>query len=276
MDASNRSVFDFVEVAKGGVGFDNFGRQEFGKGVVRYGEDVGVGRFLAIVVEADCGNGVVFDLDPADWRAKRYFGSLSFDESSAAIVELGERYDGNSHAVATTVGEERLPENVDSETRVGLVKFLVEGADEDDAPEAIDGALRLALLLQPLEHGDAFGGVKASGAAGTAAGAENREHRAADVDFVGERKRREFRERASHVKWRRENASFHLAFSSLRVEEEQAIEEFHFVCGTDAAIEIVKIGAAAQRNVLAIIDVFAVGQHVGGCAAAEEGTLFEE
>ncbi len=72
------------------------------------------------------------------------------------------------------------------------------------------------------------------------------------------------------------NAGFHLALAALRIEEEQAIEKLHFVCGADAAIEIVEIGAAAERDVLAIIDVLAVGQHVGGCAAAEEGTLFEQ
>ncbi len=73
-----------------------------------------------------------------------------------------------------------------------------------------------------------------------------------------------------------ENAGFHFAFSALWIEKEQTIEKFHFVCGADAAIEVVEIGAAAERDVLAIVDVFAVGQHVGGCAAAEERTLFEQ
>ena len=37
---------------------------------MRYGEDVGAGRFLAIIVEADCDDGIVFDPDTADGRAK--------------------------------------------------------------------------------------------------------------------------------------------------------------------------------------------------------------
>src|SRR5579863_4693856 len=109
-----------------------------------------------------------------------------------------------------------------------------------------------------------------------AAGAKDCEHCTANGDFVGERKRCEFRERAGHVKRCRKDSCFHFAFASLRIEKEQAIEEFYFICGTDAAIEIVEIGAAAERNVLAIVDVLAVGQHVGGCAAAEEGTLLEQ
>ena len=219
---------------------------------------------------------VVFDFYAADGGAEGYFPSLFFDEGAAAVVKLGERDDGNAHAVAAAVGEECFPEDVDAEARVGLVELFVERADEDDAPEAIDGALRLALLLQPVEHGDAFGRVQASGAARIAAGAKDGEHGAADGDFVGERERREFGERAGHVERRGQKAGFHFAFASLRIEEEQAIEKFHFVCGADAAIEIVEIGAAAERDVLAIIDVLAVGQHVGGCAAAEERTLFEK
>ncbi len=75
---------------------------------------------------------------------------------------------------------------------------------------------------------------------------------------------------------RGKNSCFHFALAALRIEEEQPIEKFHFIRGTDAAVKIVEIGAAAERDVLAIIDVLAVGQHVGGCAAAEEGTLFEQ
>jgi hypothetical protein len=78
------------------------------------------------------------------------------------------------------------------------------------------------------------------------------------------------------VKWRWKNACFHRTLAALRIEEEQAVEKFNFVRGADAAVEIVEIGAAAERHVLAIVDVFAVGQNVGGCAAAEERALFEE
>ena len=75
---------------------------------------------------------------------------------------------------------------------------------------------------------------------------------------------------------RREHPCLHFATAALRIEEHKAVEEFDFVRGADAAIKIVEIGAAAERDVLAIIDVLAVGQYVGRCAAAEERTLFEQ
>ncbi len=46
--------------------------------------------------------------------------------------------------------------------------------------------------------------------------------------------------------------------------------------GADAAIEIGEVGAATQGYVLAIIDVLAIGQNVGGGAAAEKRFLFEQ
>src|SRR5207249_12257231 len=41
-------------------------------------------------------------------------------------------------------------------------------------------------------------------------------------------------------------------------------------------LEIFQIGAASQSHMLAIVHMLAVGQHVGGCPAAEEGTLFKQ
>ena len=68
----------------------------------------------------------------------------------------------------------------------------------------------------------------------------------------------------------------HGAAAALRVEEKEAVEEFYFIRGADAAIEIVKIGAAAERDVLAIVHVLAIRQDIGSCAATEVGSLFEQ
>ncbi len=78
------------------------------------------------------------------------------------------------------------------------------------------------------------------------------------------------------MKWRGEQASLHFTAAPLRVDENKTIEEFDLVGGAHAAVKILEIGAAAERNVLAIIDVLAVRQDVGGCAAAEEGALLEK
>src|SRR5690242_10615552 len=78
------------------------------------------------------------------------------------------------------------------------------------------------------------------------------------------------------MKRRRQEAGLHLSLAALRIEEEEAVEEFDFASGADAAIEIIEIGAAAKRYVLAVVHMLAIWQHVGRCAAAEEGTLFEQ
>jgi hypothetical protein len=78
------------------------------------------------------------------------------------------------------------------------------------------------------------------------------------------------------VKWRRENAGLHFAAAALGIEEEQAIEEFNFAGRTYTLVEILKVGAATEGYVLAVVDVFAVGQNVGGRAAAQERTLLKQ
>ena len=79
-----------------------------------------------------------------------------------------------------------------------------------------------------------------------------------------------------HVKRRGQQAGFNGSATALRIEKNQLVEKFDFVCGADAAIEVVEIGAAAQGDVLAIIDVLAVGQDVGSGAPAEKWSLFEQ
>src|SRR5260370_24099944 len=78
------------------------------------------------------------------------------------------------------------------------------------------------------------------------------------------------------MKRRGQEAGLHFSVAALRIDKEEAVEELDFAGGADAAVEIVEVGAAAESDMLAIIHVFAVRQHVGSCAAAEEGTLFEQ
>jgi hypothetical protein len=61
------------------------------------------------------------------------------------------------------------------------------------------------------------------------------------------------------VKWRREHSGPHFTAATLGVEEQQPVEEFDFVRGADATVEVVEIGTAAEGYVLAIVDVLAVG-----------------
>ena len=75
---------------------------------------------------------------------------------------------------------------------------------------------------------------------------------------------------------RGKEAGFHGAAAALGIEEDEFVEEFYFVGGANAAIEIGEVGAAAEGYVLAIIDVLPAGEDVGGGAAAEKRFLFEQ
>ena len=78
------------------------------------------------------------------------------------------------------------------------------------------------------------------------------------------------------MKRRREETGFHGAAPTLWIEEDEFVEEFNFVGGANATIEIGEVGAATESYVLAIIDVLAIGQNVGSGAAAEKRFLFEQ
>ena len=78
------------------------------------------------------------------------------------------------------------------------------------------------------------------------------------------------------MKRRRQEASVHNSSAPLRIEKEEPIEELDFAGGADAAVKIIEICAASQSDVLTIVHMFAVGQHVGRRAAAKKGTLFKQ
>src|SRR6266700_747520 len=78
------------------------------------------------------------------------------------------------------------------------------------------------------------------------------------------------------MKWRGQEPRLHLTFASLWIEKEEPIEELDFGSGAHAPIEVLEVGTAAEGYMLTIVDVLAVGQHVGRCPAAEEGTLLEQ
>src|SRR5215467_13504857 len=78
------------------------------------------------------------------------------------------------------------------------------------------------------------------------------------------------------MKWGEKRACLHLATAALGIEKEEAVEKFDFACGADAAVKILEIRAAAESDMLAVVDMLAVGQHVRSGAAAKKGTLLKE
>jgi len=110
----------------------------------------------------------------------------------------------------------------------------------------------------------------------TATGKKNCSESTSDRELIRKREGRKKNERAGHMNRRGEKIRFHNAGHALRVEKNQAVEEFNFVGGADTAIEVREIGAAAERHVLAIVHVLTIRQCVRSCTAAEVGPLFEE
>ena len=196
-----------------------------------------------------------------------------FDSSAAAFVKIAESDSGDAHAVAGFVGEDGLPENIDAIASVDEVELFGKSADKDDAPEAGYRRWSLFMATEPFKHGDTAGFVYIGR---MTAGIEDGIKGASDSDFVFESERRKREKAASHVKGRGEQTGAHFAAAALRIEEEHAVEEFYFVAGADAAVEILEVGAAAEGDVLAIVDVLAIRQDIGSRASAKERALLKE
>ena len=97
-------------------------------------------------------------------------------------VKLRQRNSGHAHFVGIGAWRGSHPENLETVEGGHTVQIFVDGAHQHLPPEAVDGARRLALLQQPVEHADA---VEIFAARAFAA---QRGHGARDADLVGARK----------------------------------------------------------------------------------------
>src|SRR5689334_3579398 len=165
MDSGDGSGFEHGEVSEGGHLAHRFVREQRGDGGVWHSKDEGVGVFFAAGIKLRGSDAAIFDLEPASGGAQVYFAAFLLDGRLAAVVEFGERYGGNAHAVSCAVGEEGFPENVDAVAGIGFVELFIERTDEHDTPEALDGTFGLVAAAQPVEHGDAPELVDVPGAA---------------------------------------------------------------------------------------------------------------
>src|SRR5438046_4759412 len=78
------------------------------------------------------------------------------------------------------------------------------------------------------------------------------------------------------MKWRGQKPGLHHSPAALGIEKEEPVKKLDFADGADTAVEILKVGAATEGDVLTIVHVLAVGQHVGRRPATKEGTLFKQ
>src|SRR5580692_1741885 len=232
-----------------------------------------IGGFFAALVEKHSEQLFVFDAQAPHGRAKDDLPALLFDGGAAAFVEIAEGDGGHAHAVAGLIGENGFPENVDTVAGVDAIELLGKSADENCAPEAGDGRRSLLLAVKPFEHGNSAGFVNLRR---VPAAFQDGIEGAGDRELVFESQGRKGEERSGHMKGRGEDAGVHLAAAALGVEKYQAVEKFDLAGGADAAVEICEVGTAAERDVLAIVDVLAVGQDVGSRASSEERALLKQ
>ncbi len=164
----------------------------------------------------------------------------------------------------------KKPENLKAVDGRHLVQVLVDGADQNLPPEAVDGVGSLAFLQQPVEHADAVEVL----APGTFTA--QREQGAADRDLVGGAEALHGEERLGKMQGRRQTSALHHGDSSARFDEVELAEELYAVPHPHALVEVQQIGTAAQQDVLAIINGFSNflasgGHRVGRGPPSQEG-----
>src|SRR5438105_7763000 len=142
-----------------------------------------------------------------------------------------------------------LPEDIDTDARVGPMEFFVESADEDGPPKAIDSPMRLSTEAKPFEHGDAAGYVKLWRLALVL---DDMQHGPGNRQFVEKCERSKRREGAGEVKRSGKDTGFYFPAAALGIEEEEAVKEFDFAGRAYAAVKIFEIRTTAESHVLAI------------------------
>src|ERR1700756_5491276 len=234
MNAGDGGNFKLLQIFQCRIGETDFFRQKFGGAVVWQPKDDGFGGFFPSAVENRCSQSSAFESQAAQGRAKNYFAAFFLDGSAAAVIEFRQRHRRDAHFVARAIREKCFPENVDAEAGLGAVELFIESADQDHAPETLDGGRRLFAASQPFQHQDR---LRADRVFGAATGKKNGDERASNRQFVQIRKRGEKKKRAGHVDRSRKKIRLHDAGQALWVQKNQAVKEFNFIGGADAAIK---------------------------------------
>ena len=77
------------------------------------------------------------------------------------------------------------------------------------------------------------------------------------------------------MKRRRQERTFHDRTTACQIHKNETLITGDFPKGPYALVEVVQVGAATQGNVLAIVDLLATGQGIGGGAATQKRPLLE-
>jgi len=86
-----------------------------------------------------------------------------------------------------------------------------------------------------------------------------RNQRASKSDFLAQAQPRCFDERLSEMKWRWQRSGFQRRYAAARLDEVELAMPRDFVIDAKTPVEVHQVDAAAQQDVLAIVDRFAGG-----------------
>ncbi len=190
-------------------------------------------------------------------------------------IELGQGNGGDSHLVGIGARQKTQPEDLEPVHGSHAVEVLIDGADQDLAPEAVDGARRLAFLEEPVEHADAVQ-IRAAGMF-----AADGQQRARDAELVRAVEAAHPQKRSGEVERRRQPAAAQDGEAASGLQKVDLLMEADQVADPQALVEIQEVDAAAQQQVLAVIDglggvLVRAGNGVGRGASAQERARLEE
>ncbi len=123
--------------------------------------------------------------------------------------------------------------------------------------------------LEPVEHGDAI-------EVGAIALARHGQHGAGDRDLVRQVQALQSQERSSEMRGGREDAALHDRLAPTGFEEDELLIESDLVADAESLVEVEQVNAAAQQDVLAVVDQLTVGHLPGRGAPTQERTGFDD
>ncbi len=268
--AGDGRIAEMAESRERRGGSNEGGGQDLEQCVVRESGDAEGGTNLGAIVKQEGGKAAFVDAHFAYAGAGAYLAAAGFDGRAAPGIKFSERNGGDAKGESLAIHEEGFPEDIDAIGGAGALEILIEGAHKDGGPEASQGARSLAMELKPLKHGKARGGRRTAGVA------EDIEQGAGNAGLIGKAEETECEERRGEMKRGRKEGRADGGAAAIRGGESEAVVEPDFIGGADAPVEISEIGAAAEGDVLAIVDMAAIGKDVGSGAAAQVRAAFEE
>ena len=209
---------------------------------------------------------VAFDLP--NRRAEMHRDAVVGQPLAQAIVEDLAQRPARQHQVACPArGQKAVAEDLSRGGQRGAIDRFAQGTDQHDRPEALDGPLRLAVAAEPRADGLVFVNSGANGsrcvgspgccsrqlsAQSTCATRERCSiARSSDRYLKPHQARQQVQRRGQPA------AGREIALAALGTDEVQRVGALEAVVDAGAAAEVEKLGAAAHRDVLAVVDPFA-------------------